>query len=213
MLEKLEQKVNNKLLEIKNQNILLKKIHNANLERELLVRNLLDNIENIKNAKKRKKIYSILSVITLITSITVTPWILILLSFLVIACINENTIIKENQKEIKNSDYVGPKNEQTLKSDLYTYVYNNSMIEEKIKNNNLKKDKYNQVNEEIDYVKQLKFNIKEYNDDYFKLIKELYKTVPILAFEDELEYKNYLSYDNEFIKEEILNSKILTKHL
>lgn len=213
MLNKLEQKVNNKILEGKNENNKLKKEYNENLKQEISIRNLLDNIENIEKSKKRKRIIGILNIMALITSITVTPWILMMLLFLVISYMNEQNIIKENMKEIKNSDYTGSKRETDLKASLYTYVSNDFTIKEKIKDNNEKIDKYNKINEEIDYVKHLKLNVKEYNDDYFKLVKNLYKKIPALAFNSEKEYKNYLSHDNEFIKEEILNSKILSKHL
>ena len=49
--------------------------------------------------------------------------------------------------------------------------------------------------------------------NYCKLLKDLYKTVPILAFKSSEEYQNYSSYDDEFIKNEIIESKILSKHL
>mgnify|MGYP004610296961 FL=1 len=82
-----------------------------------------------------------------------------------------------------------------------------------IKNNNNIINKYKKIANEIDYIKELKNNVKKNNDDYCKLLKDLYKTVPVLAFKSSEEYQNYSSYDDEFIKNEIIESKILSKHL
>ena len=73
-------------------------------------------------------------------------------------------------------------------------------------------NKYKKNIEEIIYVKSIKSNVSKDSMKY-KELKELYSVVPILAFDSKKEYDNYLSYDNEFIKDEIINSKVLSKHL
>ena len=213
MLNKLEKKVNEKIFINKKDIKELKKKYNVNLKQEILIRNLLENIENIKESKKIIKTISFLIIVFGIISITVTPISLILLIFGIIAYKNEKGIINDNLEEIINSDYVGSKKEEDLNKELYNTLYKNCIIEDKIKNNNNVINKYKKIVNEIDYIKELKNNVQKNNDDYCKLLKDLYKTVPILAFKSSEEYQNYSSYDDEFIKNEIIESKILSKHL
>ncbi len=213
MLNKLEKKVNEKIFINKKDIKELKKKYNVNLKQEILIRNLLENIENIKESKKIIKTISFLIIVFGIISITVTPISLILLIFGIIAYKNEKGIINDNLEEIINSDYVGSKKEEDLNKELYNTLYKNCIIEDKIKNNNNIINKYKKIANEIDYIKELKNNVKKNNDDYCKLLKDLYKTVPVLAFKSSEEYQNYSSYDDEFIKNEIIESKILSKHL
>lgn len=213
MLNKLEKKVNEKIFINKKDIKELKKKYNVNLKQEILIRNLLENIENIKESKKIIKTISFLIIVFGIISITVTPISLILLIFGIIAYKNEKGIINDNLEEIINSDYIGSKKEEDLNKELYNTLYKNCIIEDKIKNNNNVINKYKKIVNEIDYIKELKNNVQKNNDDYCKLLKDLYKTVPILAFKSSEEYQNYSSYDDEFIKNEIIESKILSKHL
>lgn len=213
MLNKLEKKVNEKIFINKKDIKELKKKYNVNLKQEILIRNLLENIENIKESKKIIKTISFLIIVFGIISITVTPISLILLIFGIIAYKNEKGIINDNLEEIINSDYVGSKKEEDLNKELYNTLYKNCIIEDKIKNNNNIINKYKKIANEIDYIKELKNNVQKNNDDYCKLLKDLYKTVPVLAFKSSEEYQNYSSYDDEFIKNEIIESKILSKHL
>ena len=213
MLNKLEKKVNEKIFINKKDIKELKKKYNVNLKQEILIRNLLENIENIKESKKIIKTISFLIIVFGIISIIVTPISLILLIFGIIAYKNEKGIINDNLEEIINSDYIGSKKEEDLNKELYNTLYKNCIIEDKIKNNNNVINKYKKIANEIDYIKELKNNVQKNNDDYCKLLKDLYKTVPILAFKSSEEYQNYSSYDDEFIKNEIIESKILSKHL
>lgn len=213
MLNKLEKKVNEKI-SINEKDIKeLKKEYNVNLNQEMLIRNLLENMANIKDAEKKKNILSILIVFFGITSITMTPISLILFIFGIIAYKNEKGIIVDNLEEIMHSDYIGSKREFDLNSELYSTMYKNCIIEDKIKDNNNRINEYKKVKDEINYVKELKNNIQKKDDDYCKQLKDLYQTIPVLAFESAEEYKNYSTYDDEFIKNEIIESKILSKHL
>ena len=212
MLDKLEQKINDKILEEKNNIKNLKKEYNKNLDQELCIIELLNNIDNIKKAKKRKNIILLLNIITAAASIIINPWLLSILLLLMITYYNENSIIKENLNNIKNSEYSGSKNEKDLKESLNDKVIKNNNIKERMNKIGNRINEYKKNLEEIIYVKSIKSNVSK-DDMKYKELKELYSVVPILAFDSKKEYDNYLSYDNEFIKDEIINSKVLSKHL
>lgn len=212
MLDKLEQKINDKILEEKNNIKNLKKEYNKNLDQELCIIELLNNIDNIKKSKKRKNIILLLNIITAAASIIINPWLLSILLLLMITYYNENSIIKENLNNIKNSEYSGSKNEKDLKESLNDKVIKNNNIKERMNKIGNRINKYKKNLEEIIYVKSIKSNVSK-DDMKYKELKELYSVVPILAFDSKKEYDNYLSYDNEFIKDEIINSKVLSKHL
>ena len=212
MLDKLEQKINDKILEEKNNIKNLKKEYNKNLDQELCIIELLNNIDNIKKAKKRKNINLLLNIITAAASIIINPWLLSILLLLMITYYNENSIIKENLNNIKNSEYSGSKNEKDLKESLNDKVIKNNNIKERMNKIGNRINEYKKNLEEIIYVKSIKSNVSK-DDMKYKELKELYSVVPILAFDSKKEYDNYLSYDNEFIKDEIINSKVLSKHL
>ncbi len=212
MLDKLEQKINDKILEEKNNIKNLKKEYNKNLDQELCIIELLNNIDNIKKSKKRKNIILLLNIITAAASIIINPWLLSILLLLMITYYNENSIIKENLNNIKNSEYSGSKNEKDLKESLNDKVIKNNNIKERMNKIGNRINEYKKNLEEIIYVKSIKSNVSK-DDMKYKELKELYSVVPILAFDSKKEYDNYLSYDNEFIKDEIINSKVLSKHL
>lgn len=212
MLDKLEKKINNKILEEKNNIKNLKKEYNKNLDQELCIIELLNNIDNIKKSKKRKNIILLLNIITAAASIIINPWFLSILLLLMITYYNENSIIKENLNNIKNSEYSGSKNEKDLKESLNDKVIKNNNIKERMNKIGNRINEYKKNLEEIIYVKSIKSNVSK-DDMKYKELKELYSVVPILAFDSKEEYDNYLSYDNEFIKDEIINSKVLSKHL
>lgn len=212
MLDKLEQKINDKILEEKNNIKNLKKEYNKNLDQELCIIELLNNIDNIKKSKKRKNIILLLNIITAVASIIINPWLLSILLLLMITYYNENSIIKENLNNIKNSEYSGSKNEKDLKESLNDKVIKNNNIKERMNKIGNRINEYKKNLEEIIYVKSIKSNVSK-DDMKYKELKELYSVVPILAFDSKEEYDNYLSYDNEFIKDEIINSKVLSKHL
>lgn len=212
MLDRLEKKINNKILEEKNNIKNLKKEYNKNLDQELCIIELLSNIDNIKKSKKRKNIIVLLNMITAVASIIINPWFLSILVLLMITYYDENSIIEENLNNIKNNEYSGSKNEKDLKESLNDKVIKNNNIKERMNKIGYRINKYKKNLEEIIYVKSIKSNVSKDSMKY-KELKELYSVVPILAFDSKKEYDNYLSYDNEFIKDEIINSKVLSKHL
>lgn len=212
MLDKLEQKINNKILEEKNNIKNLKKEYNKNLDQELCIIELLNNIDNIKKSKKRKNIIVLLNMITAVASIIINPWFLSILVLLMITYYDENSTIEENLNNIKNNEYSGSKNEKDLKESLNDKVIKNNNIKERMNKIGYRINRYKKNLEEIIYVKSIKSNVSK-DDMKYKELKELYSVVPILAFDSKKEYDNYLSYDNEFIKNEIINSKVLSKHL
>ncbi len=207
MLNKFEKKVDEKIsINIENKRK-LKKEYDINLNQEIIIRSLLENLKIIKETKKKKNILSILIVIFGIASI-MTPFSLILFILGIIGYKIDEKRINDNFQEIINSDYIGSKNEKDLNKELYNTLYKNCIIEDKIKNNNNRINEYNRIKTKINYIKELKNN-----DNYCKQLEEVYQTIPVLAFNSLEEYKNYLSYDDEFIKNEIIKSKILTKHI
>ena len=212
MLDKLEQKINEKILEEKNNNKNLKKEYNKNLDQELCIIELLNNMDNIKKSKRKKSIIMLLNMITMVTSIIINPWFLSILVLLMITYYDENSIIKEKLNNIKNSEYSGSKKEKDLKESLNDKIIKNNNIKERMNIIGYRMNKYKKNIEEIIYVKSIKSNVSKDSMKY-KELKELYSVVPILAFDSKKEYDNYLSYDNEFIKDEIINSKVLSKHL
>ena len=212
MLDKLEQKINEKILEEKNNIKNLKKEYNKNLDQELCIIELLNNMDNIKKSKRKKSIIMLLNMITMVTSIIINPWFLSILVLLMITYYDENSIIKENLNNIKNSEYSGSKKEKDLKESLNDKIIKNNNIKERMNIIGYRMNKYKKNIEEIIYVKSIKSNVSKDSMKY-KELKELYSVVPILAFDSKKEYDNYLSYDNEFIKDEIINSKVLSKHL
>ena len=159
MLDKLEQKINDKILEEKNNIKNLKKEYNKNLDQELCIIELLNNIDNIKKAKKRKNIILLLNIITAAASIIINPWLLSILLLLMITYYNENSIIKENLNNIKNSEYSGSKNEKDLKESLNDKVIKNNNIKERMNKIGNRINEYKKNLEEIIYVKSIKSNV------------------------------------------------------
>lgn len=207
MLSHLEKKTKDKILNLENEkkefSTLLK--NNVNLQMEL--EELIDAYEQLKKFKTAKNISLILDIIFLLL-IHIDPIFIGLILFVTMAFFAEKDIINELKKFIKNSNFKNYKQEN-LEIEYDRIEDYNNKIKEVISNKVIAIKKYQKIIEEIKYVRDLEENIDNKN---FEQLKELYFAVPVLAFNSEKEYKNYLSYDNEFIKDEILNSKILNKH-
>lgn len=210
MLQILENKVKEKINDGRIRSNKLKTKLQICERNEIEIRNLLGNYKNINDSKKRKKIIYLLTVLATFLML-VNPWFSLANIYLIFALINENLEIKDNFEQIINSDYKNLKDEKSLKKSLYEVVKKEYNINEQIRINNNQIDKYKKVNNDIEYVKNLEKKDKQQGDLNFNLLKDLYSTLPILAFDTKEEYNNYLSYDNEFIKDEIINSKILEK--
>ena len=128
--------------------------------------------------------------------------------YMAVAAFIEKSNIKENKQLIANSEYKFDKSRENLEEQIIKNDLKRQEIKKLISSEKKKMEKYKKIQEEIQYVKDIQNNV---NDENFKILKDLYSEVPLLAFDSKDEYKNYLSYDNEFIKEELINSKILTK--
>jgi len=207
MLLNLEKKVDQKILEIGNEKGKLASRLTKNLELEIEINELLDAYDDIKKSKKDMIIYAILSVISILL-ISTHPIFIVGAIYTVIATLIERSNIKENKSRIFNSDYKYSKKQRNLEKKLLKVELRKDEIKKLIYSENRKMEKYQKIQEEIQYVKDMQNNV---NDENFKLLKDLYSEVPVLAFDSNEEYKNYLSYDDEFIKDEIINSKILSK--
>lgn len=207
MLLNLEKKVDQKILEIGNEKGKLASRLTKNLELEIEINELLDAYDDIKKSKKDMIIYAILSVISILLISTHTIFIVGAI-YTVIAALIEKSNIKENKARISNSEYKFDKSKENLENQLFRTELRKEEIKKLISLEKKKLKKYQKIQEEIQYVKDMQNNV---NDENFKLLKDLYSEVPVLAFDSNEEYKNYLSYDDEFIKDEIINSKILSK--
>lgn len=206
MLSILEEKVNDKIIKIGRKKDKLSRKLTSNFELELEINELLDAYDDIKKSKKDMILYAILDIILVL--FIFDPLCTVGAIYMTIAFLIERSNIKENRSRIFNSDYMYSKNQENLEEKLLKVELRKEEIKKLIYSENRKMEKYQKIQKEIQYVKDIQNNV---NDENFKILKDLYSEVPVLAFNTNEEYKNYLSYDDEFIKDEIINSKILSK--
>lgn len=207
MISILENKVEKKLLQIANKKGKLSNRLTKNLELEIEINELLDAYDDIEKSKKDMFLYIILSAVSILL-ISIHSIFIIGSIYMAVAAFIEKSNIKENKQLIANSEYKFDKSRENLEEQIIKNDLKRQEIKKLISSEKKKMEKYKKIQEEIQYVKDIQNNV---NDENFKILKDLYSEVPLLAFDSKDEYKNYLSYDNEFIKEELINSKILTK--
>jgi len=205
MLSILEKRVNNKISKIIKEKNKISSRLNDTFEIELEINELLDAYEDIKKSKKYIILYFILNLIFTFL-ISIHPIFTIGMIYMIIALCVEKSNINENKKFINSSEYKYCKNKENLEEQLVKIELRKKEIKKLISIEVKKIKKYQKLKEEIEYVRSLENNI---NDENFNLLKDLYSAVPVLAFNTKNEYDNYLSYDNEFIKDEIIKFKIL----
>lgn len=207
MLSVLEKRVSDKILNIEGKkNKLLNRLNNA-LELEAEIRDLIEAHDNIKKSKKEMIIFIILSIVSSLL-ISVQPIFIGAVLYFIMGLFSEKSNIKENRERISKSYCKFSKDKDNLEKQFSKIVSIKEDLRKNIISENQKIKKYQKIKKDIEYVKGLENNI---NDNNFNMLKELYSSVPILAFSNKEEYNNYLSYNNDFIKNELIESKILSK--
>lgn len=206
MLSILEKKAKDKILNLKNENKEISKVLTENLNLQMELKDLIEAHEQLKQSKDNKIIYLILDIIFILL-ININPIFIIATLYATIAIFIEKDNIKEIKKFIENSDYKYY-SQEGLEREYNITENRTNKIKKNISTKKNKIKEYSKIIKEIKHVRDLEKNA---NDKNFEQLEELYLAVPALAFNSKEEYKNYLSYEDEKFKNNIIKTKILSK--
>lgn len=206
MLSILEKKAKDKILNLKNENKKISKVLTENLNLQMELKDLIEAHEQLKQSKDNKIIYLILDIIFILL-ININPIFIIATLYATIAIFIEKDNIKEIKKFIESSDYKYY-SQEGLEREYNITENRTNKIKKNISNKKNKIKEYSKIIKEIKHVRDLEKNV---NDKNFEQLEELYMAVPALAFNSKEEYKNYLSYEDEKFKNDIIKTKILSK--
>lgn len=206
MLLNLEKKANDKILKLESQKQIVIKNLTKGLDSQMEIEDLIDIHDEIRHSKINIRINKILSLIFILL-ISINPVFVVAALYSIIAIFIERSNISENKKIIKRSSYRHC-TKKGLEAKLRVAEKQNVEMRNTISEQRNQIKKYAKIIDEINYVKELEKNI---NNENFEKLKELYTEIPVLAFNSNSEYKNYLSYNDEKFKDDIISSKILSK--
>lgn len=206
MLLNLEKKVKDKISKLEIQKQILIKNLTKGLDSQMKLEDLIDIHDEIRHSKINIRINKILSLIFILL-ISVNPIFIVAALYSIIAIFIEVSNISENKKRIKRSSYKYC-TKKGLEAKLRVTEKQNTEMRNTIYEQRNQIKKYAKIIDEINYVKELENNI---NNENFEKLKELYTEIPKLAFNSNSEYKNYLSYNDEKFKDDVISSKILSK--
>lgn len=215
MFELIESKVNNEIGNKKNEIFKLRKEKNNVFIDLMRVSEMIDAFNEIRDSKKKIFVFSAFLVSFLITScFTSGIYNLILLVITLfdgMGLCNEFMAIKENRERLLDN-CVNPektsykellKSEEILSGKLDTLEAVISLKEKSIlEYNGMKTD----INKLRSYSESLSIS-----DEKLEKAKNYFSMNPELVFDTVEEYNNYMSYDDQFIKGELIKGKILEK--
>lgn len=130
--------------------------------------------------------------------------------FLTCAVFGAQSGIKENKRVINNSDYLGNKDYKSLNKQFQLLDVEKQNIDKLMNTLDQSNKLYSNLKDRIDYFKERMDSTNSLFDCTYNELYDLLRKNPILAFDSEDEYKNFMTYDSE-TQNNIISSKILIK--